>query len=98
MVAKAGALAGKMGEAEGRIIRAGEVGGVIGIPVEAEEGEEWRTKERRWTGQLGREQRWRSETGRSRLWRLKVSSRQWHMVISQFHAHRSSLQVSIDLG
>lgn len=39
-VAKAGAVAGKTGEAEGRVTRVEEVRGVIEIPVEVGEGED----------------------------------------------------------
>ena len=39
-VAKAGAVTGKTEEAEGQVIKVEEVGGVIGIPIEAEGVEE----------------------------------------------------------
>lgn len=54
-----------------------EVGGVIGIPVEAEEGEEVADKvEEMERGQFGREQGQRSETGRPGFWKLGISTRQ----------------------
>lgn len=99
-VAKAGAVVGKTGEAEGRVTRVEEVGGVIEIPVEVGEGEDVADKVDEMDRAIGTRAEAAVRDEAATIWKLTVSPRQWHMVVyrSSKRTHPSSLHVSIDLG